>query len=221
MEDEWSNLSAVESHPEVLSGAFVFRGTRVPIAALFENMRTGASVDEFLEWFPGVQRTDARAVLLFADATISRDMPRHFFWRCSHLDHESAIRADIARQNYSVMPRHWYVDATVKCARCSESFCFTALEQKYWYEELGFYVDSFARNCTKCRKDELRQKELRQEYDRAIENALRSDSAEEKQRIANVIDELCVFEGAVPAKIHENRKRLGEQLSRIENSKVN
>ncbi len=41
----------------------MFRGTRVPVAALFENLREGASIDEFLEWFPGVQRSHVESVL--------------------------------------------------------------------------------------------------------------------------------------------------------------
>jgi len=53
----------VERHPERLGGAWVFRGTRVPLAALFENLRDGASIDQFLEWFPGVQRSHVEAVL--------------------------------------------------------------------------------------------------------------------------------------------------------------
>jgi uncharacterized protein (DUF433 family) len=41
----------------------VFRGTRVPIAALFENLEDGAQVDQFVEWFPGVSLEQARTVL--------------------------------------------------------------------------------------------------------------------------------------------------------------
>ena len=59
----WEQLDAVESLPGKVSGALVFRGTRVPVAALFENLRDGATVDQFLEWFPGVQRADVEAVL--------------------------------------------------------------------------------------------------------------------------------------------------------------
>ncbi|MDY7015606.1 MAG: DUF433 domain-containing protein, partial [Cyanobacteriota bacterium] len=47
-------LEIIERHPTKVSGAWVFRGTRVPVAALFENLKDGASVDQFLEWFPGV-----------------------------------------------------------------------------------------------------------------------------------------------------------------------
>jgi uncharacterized protein (DUF433 family) len=63
---DWKNCSAVERHPEVVSGAWVFRGTRIPVRALFENLRDGASLDEFLDWFPGVSREQAQAALDFA-----------------------------------------------------------------------------------------------------------------------------------------------------------
>ena len=63
MGQDWKHLPAVESHPDVVSGAWVFRGTRVPVAALFENLRDGATVDQFLAWFPGVDRADVEAVL--------------------------------------------------------------------------------------------------------------------------------------------------------------
>ena len=54
---------AVERDPEKVSGAWVFRGTRVPVSALFENLRDGATIEQFLEWFPGVEREQLRAVL--------------------------------------------------------------------------------------------------------------------------------------------------------------
>ena len=60
---DWSSCSAVESDPSRLSGAWVFRGTRVPVAALFENLEDGASIQEFVQWFPGVSVEQVRAVL--------------------------------------------------------------------------------------------------------------------------------------------------------------
>lgn len=59
----WSNCSAVERHPDRLSGAWVFRDTRVPVTALFENLESGATIEEFLEWFPGVSREQVIDVL--------------------------------------------------------------------------------------------------------------------------------------------------------------
>ena len=63
MARKWDNVDAVETHGDKVSGAWVFRGTRVPVAALFENLRDGASIDQFLEWFPGVSRSDVESVL--------------------------------------------------------------------------------------------------------------------------------------------------------------
>ena len=56
-------LTAVERSPDVLSGAWRFRGTRVSVAALFETLRDGATIDEFLAWFPGVTRDQVEDVL--------------------------------------------------------------------------------------------------------------------------------------------------------------
>ncbi len=63
MDSNWDNVDAVEMHCDKVSGALVFRGTRVPVAALFENLRDGATIDQFLEWFPGVSRSDVESVL--------------------------------------------------------------------------------------------------------------------------------------------------------------
>ena len=60
---DWSTCIAVERDPQKLSGAWVFRGTRVPVTALFENLEDGAQLSEFLRWFPGVTSEQARAVL--------------------------------------------------------------------------------------------------------------------------------------------------------------
>ena len=63
---DWSNCPEVESAANRVSGAWVFVGSRVPLAALFENLEDGVSVKEFTELFPGVRLAQARAVLEFA-----------------------------------------------------------------------------------------------------------------------------------------------------------
>jgi uncharacterized protein (DUF433 family) len=60
---DWSSCKAVERSPGVVSGAWVFRGTRIQVSALFENIEGGATVEQFLEWFPGVTRQQVDAVL--------------------------------------------------------------------------------------------------------------------------------------------------------------
>ena len=68
---DWTNCAAVERVPGKVSGAWVFKGTRVPLQALFENLEGGATVDQFLEWFPGVTREQALAVLKFAESSLA------------------------------------------------------------------------------------------------------------------------------------------------------
>ncbi len=59
----WNRCPAVERDPDKVSGAWVFRGTRAPVAALFENLEDGATVEQFLDWFPGVERWQAECVI--------------------------------------------------------------------------------------------------------------------------------------------------------------
>jgi len=67
---DWSQCTAVERSPAKVSGAWVFKNSRVPVRALFENLESGASVKDFLDWFPGVQREQVEAVLEFAEASL-------------------------------------------------------------------------------------------------------------------------------------------------------
>ena len=60
---DWSSCTAVERDPERVSGAWVFRGSRVPVAALFQNLEDGVPVGEFVELFPGISLEQARGVL--------------------------------------------------------------------------------------------------------------------------------------------------------------
>jgi len=62
---DWSSCSAIERDPDKFSGTWVFRGTRVPVVALFENLESGASIDDFLSWFPGVTREQVETVLKY------------------------------------------------------------------------------------------------------------------------------------------------------------
>ena len=60
---DWTTCTAVERDPERVSGDRVFRGTRVPVKALFENLEDGAQVADFVAWFPGVTMEQVRTVL--------------------------------------------------------------------------------------------------------------------------------------------------------------
>jgi uncharacterized protein (DUF433 family) len=62
---DWSQCAAIESVPGKMSGAWVFRGTRMPVATVFENLEAGGTIDEILEWFD-ISREQINAVLDFA-----------------------------------------------------------------------------------------------------------------------------------------------------------
>ena len=68
---DWNQCPAVERAPEKVSGAWLFRGTRVPVQALFANLEDGARVDDSLEWFPGVTREQVEAVLKHAEKSLA------------------------------------------------------------------------------------------------------------------------------------------------------
>ena len=63
---DWKECLEVERQPDVMSGVWVFRGTRVPVETLFENLQDGAKVHEFAEWFPSVRLDQVHAFLAFA-----------------------------------------------------------------------------------------------------------------------------------------------------------
>jgi len=68
---DWSQCPTVERVPGKVSGVWVFKGTRVPVKALFENLEEGARVDDFLAWFPGVTREQIEAVLEHAGRSLA------------------------------------------------------------------------------------------------------------------------------------------------------
>jgi len=121
-------------------------------------------------------------------STSSTLMPGYLFYGCLYLHHETAVRADISRQNYTVCPRHWYLDAIIKCSACGEKFRFSVVEQKLWYEDLYFYVDAFPKQCTDCRKE---------------------------RRNHGLIDQLAEIDSDLPKRIHENRRTLARQINRL------
>ena len=68
---DWTSCRAVERVPGRVGGVWLFKGTRVPVRALFENLEEGVSVDEFLKWFPGVTREQVVAVLAHAEQSLT------------------------------------------------------------------------------------------------------------------------------------------------------
>src|SRR6202167_3817898 len=69
---DWSQCSAVESVPGKVSGAWVLKGTRMPVSAIFENLEAGANLDDIMEWYDGLDRGQVKAVIEFAARSLDK-----------------------------------------------------------------------------------------------------------------------------------------------------
>ena len=94
---DWSTCPAVERKPEKVSGAWVFAGTRISLSALYENLASGTTVEEFVEWFPGVGERQLRAVPAHEAKSLGRAVARSY--RRSH--RQSSLRRWLRRPGRS------------------------------------------------------------------------------------------------------------------------
>jgi len=78
----------------------------------------------------------------------------HFEWACDNcIDEGNAIKSDVDKQNFCDYPPYlMYYNKIKECEKCESNFTFSKEEQKYWYEELKFWVQSTPRKCKDCYK---------------------------------------------------------------------
>lgn len=69
---DWSQCPAVESIAGKVSGAWVLKGTRMPVSAIFENLEAGANIEEIMEWFHGLDKAQVQEVIEFAARSLDR-----------------------------------------------------------------------------------------------------------------------------------------------------
>jgi uncharacterized protein (DUF433 family) len=74
---DWSQCPAVESVPGKVSGAWVFRGTRIPVAAVFENLEDGVTIDQLVQMFDGLTRDQVKTVLDFTAHSLEAPVSTH------------------------------------------------------------------------------------------------------------------------------------------------
>jgi uncharacterized protein (DUF433 family) len=70
---DWSQCAVVESVPGKVSGAWVLKGTRMPVSAIFENLEAGANINDIMEWFDGLDREQVKAVIEFAARSLDKE----------------------------------------------------------------------------------------------------------------------------------------------------
>lgn len=143
-----------------------------------------------------------------------RRMPTHFFMFAVGLDFSTAVRANIDAQNFTVCPRHWYVDARFYCTACDALFQWPAHEQKAWFERYKFYVDSQPTLCGKCRARRRRAVQLKKENDAMVGPVRKGGTIEQKQRVVEIVDELEDYYRVIPNRMRETRALFLRQLSR-------
>jgi hypothetical protein len=145
-----------------------------------------------------------------------RQMPVHLFYGSLRVDYGTAVKADVERQNCSICPRYWYIDAVFRCSRCDAEFTFSAAEQRVWYEDYGFWIDSLPTRCPDCRRALRELKAIRREYDHRVAEVLQSGTLEAKRHLASLIDQMYELGGELPPGINATRRRLANELSKAD-----
>lgn len=141
-------------------------------------------------------------------------MPRHLFFGALAVHQNTAVRANIEKQNYSVCPRHWYIDADFKCEQCAREFTWTAEEQKAWFENYFFWIDSQPRHCRECSGELRRLLELRKEYDATVATARDHGTPDQKSRIIQIVSELQRVIGRLPEKMTQTKELFEHQAKK-------
>lgn len=111
---DWSQCCAVERAPGKVGGAWLFKNTRVPLEALFENLEGGATIDEFLKWFPGVERAQVEAVLEHARRSLKEIPSQDGHFRRLLLEGAASAAAMPASKTYFAELRRRLADGGKK-----------------------------------------------------------------------------------------------------------
>lgn len=146
---------------------------------------------------------------------IIEDVPPHFYYGALEVDYTSAIRANIEKQNYSVCARIWYLDATFRCRDCGCKFLWSKKEQKAWFEDYYFWVDSLPKCCRRCGEALRELKEYRKEYDSLVSKARKGTDLPTKKRVLELLEKL--EEGTqLPEKMLQTKTQLKKQIQKTE-----
>lgn len=112
------------------------------------------------------------SVIVDVQSGLSAEEIRQPAWliRDAKIFPETAIKADMTRQNFSVTGRPFYVDMLRQCRTCGRGFVFYAREQLHWYEVLKFNIEADCVDCPECRRS---SQQLRRRFQRYSANVSR------------------------------------------------
>lgn len=144
-------------------------------------------------------------------------MPEHLFPDVRNQEFETAKRANISNQNFSVCPRYWYIKSWIRCSKFGVEFTFGVDEQRCWYEELKFWVDSFPNACPSCRQRLREIKSARKVFDQEGKTAVsKSASLKKKIRVLEALTVVLESSREMSKKLHEVHRILGRQIEALE-----
>ena len=115
---------------------------------------------------------------------------------------DTAVRANIAKLPYEIIPTELYHDLKRVCRSCNQNFIFFAEEQQYWYEDLKLPLQADAVNCVTCRRKVRELKNLKSRYDDLVHQ--KRTAIESVELIENAI--ILIEEGVFMKKIISNLK---------------
>lgn len=121
----------------------------------------------------------------------------HFIWACDLcILTGRAIEADVDKQLFcDNSPYLAYYDYRKVCESCNKSFVFSKEEQKYWYEELGFWVQSVPKNCKECRSKIRSENKIKTELT-ALIRELDFNNADQLLKVASLFDNIGNYKKA-------------------------
>jgi len=146
--------------------------------------------------------------------TLTEQEVRRSYWRYAdaHIFPQTALRADVSMQHYTIYPRPYYVDMLKTCVDCEHAFIFYAQEQRYWYETLGFYIDADCVRCVACRCKQREAKRHAKHHAKRY-TELQARASLSREEMMHLVDD-CIF------LFQQGKLKKPSLLARIEHAAV-
>jgi hypothetical protein len=143
--------------------------------------------------------------ILPAGSDVTEEEIRRSSWqyRDATIFPETAIRADLGKQNFCCFGRPYYVDILRHCRVCRRPFIFFAREQQHWFETLGFWIDADCLDCPECR---YADQKLRQVFDRFSKTIQQPDLTDEE--LTTLVEDAVVIWKAGILRSEQKLRRL-------------
>lgn len=133
-------------------------------------------------------------------------------WACDFcIANNLAIKPDYTKQKFGLGgPIIAYVDKSFICKNCKQDFVFSALEQKYWYEDLGFIIDSIPSNCINCRQKIRKKKNAHKQL--GIE--LKKVDSKDYNQLIRIADLYSIIGNSEKTKLFKRRAKNAENRNK-------